>query len=135
VANNIEKALVNYVLAGVGIIALTSTRVYPFSRPQGSELPAITIERVSGGPLHADDGEVGLWSVHMQVDSWAIDYGSAKDIANQLQSRLSAIADVNQSGITFRYVMLDKEQDFREGGGSEATYEHRISQDYIIWYE
>ena len=132
--DNIEKTVLNYILTDSNISLSVGTRVYLFTRPQGSRLPAITIQRVSGGPLAADDGEVGLSSVRMHIDSWGISYGDAKDLAGLVMVRLSATRDVTQSGITLKYAMHDKEKDFRENGANEFSYEYRVMQEYIIWH-
>jgi hypothetical protein len=130
-ADNIEKAVLNYLLADANIAASVSTRIHLFTRPQGSSLPAVVISHTTGGPLYADDGEVGLFNVRLQIDSWALSYGDAKDLASSVMTRLSAVRDVNQSGVTLKYIMHDKEKDFREG---DFSYEYKIMQEYIIVY-
>jgi hypothetical protein len=130
---NVETAVINYLLAGAAITTIVGTRVYPVARPQGSPLPAITVTRISGGPLYADDGEVGLDNARLQVDSWGTTYAAAKDLAMVVGDRLSAVRDVSQSGVTIRYAMLDAEQDLRESGADEYEYLFRTRQDYIVW--
>lgn len=130
---NVETATIAYLLGDSAIGALINTRVYPLARPQGSALPAITLTRISGGPLYADDGEVGLLDARLQIDSYAVTYTAAKDLAAAVANRLSAVRDVVQSGVTLLYGMLDSEQDLRESGTDEFEYLYRVRQDFIIW--
>jgi hypothetical protein len=130
---NVETAVINYLLAGSAVAAIVGTRVYPVTRPQGSSLPAVTVTRISGGPLYADDGEVGLDNARLQVDSWGTTYAAAKDLAAAVGDRLSAVRDISQSGVTIRYAMLDTEQDLREPGTDDYEYLFRTRQDYIVW--
>lgn len=130
-----EEAIVAYLLADSTLSALVSTRVFPLSRLQGSALPAVTYQRISGAPLYADDGEVGLTEARLQVDTWAETYSTAKTAARAVIDRLSAVRDVTQSGVTFRYIMLDDERDFREEGSNAAQYLYRVSMDFLVWLD
>jgi hypothetical protein len=130
-----EKAVISYLLADVATAAVVATRVYPLTRPQGSSLPAITVQCVTRLPGYADDGETGQTNLRLQVVSYGLTYASAKDLAVLVRSRLSAVRDVVQSGVTFRYIMLILEQDLREPGADEVQYLYKVVQDYTIWFE
>lgn len=127
-----EEALIAYLLAASGIAALVSTRVFPHSLLQGSALPAVTVQRISGAPLYADDGEVGLDNPRMQVDCWATTYAGAKTLARAVKSRLSAFYGTT-GGVDFHYILLDNERDDREAGANNAAYIYRVSLDIIVW--
>ena len=129
----VEADLIGYLLADSGVAAIVGTRITPVSRTQGDPLPALTVTRVSGAPLYADEGEVGLTNARIQVDSWGSTYTSAKDLAAAVLTRLSAVQDVLQGSTTFIYITMDNEQDFREGGAGEPEYLFRVSQDFIVW--
>jgi hypothetical protein len=77
-----EEAIIAKLLADSGVAGLTGARVFPGSRPQGSALPAAVLNRISGGPLYADDGEVGLVQARIQIDCWAATYSAAKTRAS-----------------------------------------------------
>jgi hypothetical protein len=78
---------------------------------------------------YADDGETGLTNCRIQVDVYASSYATAKTTAKAVMTRMNSAVDQAVSGVTFRSVTLDSEQDMREG---PLSYEHRVSQDYII---
>ncbi len=130
---DVEIAVINYLLAAATVAAVVVDRIYPLARPQASMLPAATVRRISGGPLYADDGEVGLLDARLQIDSYATTYAAAKDLAKLVSDQLSAVRDVVQSGTTVLYAMLDSEQDLREGGSDEFEYLYRVRQDYRVW--
>lgn len=128
----LETDLLEYLKAGPGVQALVSDRVWPNVRPQGSAYPAVTIQRVSGGRMYADDGEVGLTIARVQVSSWGTSYTDAKGLAFAVAARLSATRDVTQGATTFLYITLENELDLREGGSGQAEYLHQIVTDFDV---
>jgi hypothetical protein len=130
-----EKATIAYLLADTPTAAAVGTRVYPVSRPQGSNLPAIVVQCVTRLPVYADDGESGQTQMRIQVTSYGLTYAAAKDLAALVRARLSAVRDVVQGSVTFRYIMLLLEQDLREPGSDEVQYHYKVVQDYTVWFE
>jgi hypothetical protein len=92
------------------------------------------LTRISGGPLYADEGEVGLEQARIQVDCWDTTYGGAKLVARAVKASLSAYAGV-AGATTFQFIELDMEQDLREGGGNAADYPFRTALDFLVWAE
>lgn len=131
-ATNVDKDLIAYLTADTALQALVGQRVYPVARPQGSARPAVEVSRIYGAPEYADDGEVGLQQARFQVDCWGDDYASAKNTGRAVTARLSAVRDVTQGTTTFLYIMLDNEQDLREGGSGEAEYLFRTLLDFTV---
>jgi hypothetical protein len=129
-----EAAFIALILSDPAVAAIAGSRVFPMSRPQGSVLPAITSTRISGGPLYADEGEVGLEYARIQVDCWASTYGAAKLLAQAVTGRLSGF-EGTIAGKVFQDISLDLEQDLREGGGDAAQYPFRTALDFIVWVE
>jgi hypothetical protein len=103
-----EEAIIARLLADSGVAAIASTRVFPGARPQASALPAIVLNRVSGGPLYADDGEVGLEQGRIQIDCWADTYSGAKLLARAVTACLSAF-DGTVDTKTFEFIELENE--------------------------
>ena len=129
-----EEAVISLLLDDAGVAALVSTRVYPGSRVQGSALPAVVINRVSGAPVYTDDGESGLSQARLQVDCWGTTYSSAKGVARAVKAVLSAYNGAVDDAV-FQNVLLDAERDLREGGGNASEYPFRTGLDFIFWYE
>jgi len=127
-----EADFIALLLADPGVSGIVSDRVRPFAAPQDEVRPSITIQRVSGAPGYADDGEIGLNEARLQVDCWGNTYGAVKDLARFVQLATSAVRDVTQGTTFFVYIMLDNERDFRESGANAAEYLFRTSLDVIV---
>ena len=125
-----EEAIIARLLADAGVAAIVGTRVFPGMRPQGSALPAAVLNRISGGPLYADDGEVGLEQARIQIDCWADTYTAAKKLARAVTACLSAF-DGTVGTTTFEFIELDIERDLQEGGGDAASYPFRTALDFL----
>lgn len=129
-----EEAIIARLLGTSGVAALVGARVYPGSVPQGEAMPAVVINVISGGPLYADDGEVGLDNVRIQIDCWGETYSSAKLLAREVRESLSAFSGTVDE-VTFPYILLDTIRDMREGGGNQTEYLFRTNMDFIVWSE
>ena len=129
-----EEALIARLLADSGVAAVVGTRVFPGARPQASALPAIVLNRISGGPEYADDGEVGLEQGRIQIDCWAATYSEAKLLARAVTACLSAF-EGTVGGTTFQFIALDIERDLREGGSNADAYPFRTALDFLVWAE
>jgi hypothetical protein len=126
-----EEAIIIRLLADGGVAAIVATRVFPGSRPQGSELPALVLNRISGGPLYADDGEVGLEQGRIQIDCWAATYTEAKLLARAVTASLSAF-DGTVGTTVFEFIELENERDLREGGAGSSDYPFRTALDFMV---
>lgn len=122
-----EELLRARLAASSPLAVLVGSRIQWGLREQASGLPAVTLFKVSGGPLYSDEGEVGLDEHRVQVDCWAESYGDATAVAREVREQLSGYHDAN-----FRYISLDAQRDLTEGGANQAVYEYRISMDFII---
>lgn len=127
-----EGALIDLLLNDGPIAAVVSNRVFPGRRPQGALYPSIVMTRISGAPQYADDGEIGLQNARVQIDSQALDYTTAKDLAQLVRARLSAHSGVH-AGVDFSYIMLDEERDLPETGANVPEYPVRVAMDFIVW--
>lgn len=125
-----EEAIIARLLADTGVAAIAGARVFPGMRPQGSALPAAVLNRISGGPLYADDGEVGLEQARIQIDCWAETYTGAKKLARAVTACLSAFEGMVGT-TTFEFIELDIERDLQEGGGDAASYPFRTALDFL----
>jgi uncharacterized protein DUF3168 len=129
-----EEAIIAKLLADGGVSGIVGARVFPGSRPQGSALPALVLNRISGGPEYADDGEVGLEQARIQIDCWAATYAGAKLLARAAAAALSAF-EGTVGATTFQWIELDIERDLREGGGDATDYPFRTALDFLVWAE
>ncbi len=79
--------------SGAVTALVPATRITPLQRPQGSAIPAITLQRISTAPFNnfVDDG--GLDSNLVQIDYYGDDYTALKTIADTCRTTLYA-ADI-----------------------------------------
>jgi hypothetical protein len=121
------------ILSAPAIVALVADRVTPGKMTQGAPRPAIVVNKISGAPEYADDGEIGIEASRVQVDCWGDTYTDAKLLSRLVRAEFSAFCGVVGS-TDFRFVMLDDERDLAEGGTNAAKYPTRVSLDFIAWH-
>lgn len=85
----IEEAIYSYLSTHAGLIALTSTRIYPMALPYNPIMPAVTYQRVSTAPLQMF-GSTAKTTARFQVTAWATTYLSAREVAAQIVTALDA---------------------------------------------
>jgi hypothetical protein len=129
----VEEAIITRLLDDAGVSALVAARVFGGRRPQGSDLPSITLTRVAGSPVYVDEGEAGLSKSRIQVDCWGNTYSSAKLVARAAIEALSAFHGTID-GQKVENLLLDAERDLSESGSNVAEYLFRTSLDFFVIY-
>ncbi|MDZ7906335.1 MAG: DUF3168 domain-containing protein [Cypionkella sp.] len=122
-----EEAFRARLLASSGVTALCGTRIDWGSRAQGALLPAIALHGISGAENYHLKGPDGLLQARVQVDCWAMSYGSAKALSRAVLASLSGYRGGN-----FRGVFHEATRDDRESGTNEATRPFRTSLDFNV---
>lgn len=132
----IEAAVRTRLLAVAGVSALVSTRAYPVILPQvrdtTTELPAITIQRISEERSGVFAGPSGIPGTLVQIDAWAMTYLGVKELGKQIRFALDGYrgATGGTEGETVSAAILEQERDEYE----PDTKYHRCSQDYRVWW-
>jgi len=116
------------------VVAISGDRVYPGFLPQNAKLPAITVERISGGRDIVMGGISGLEHPRMQITSWASTYEAAKALAEEV--RLVTDAHSGAMGAeTIRAVIIQDESDaIVMSPQLEGRRIYGVRQDYDIWH-
>lgn len=128
-----EKAVIQLLLGSSTVTNLVGNKVFPQSIEQGVKIPALVVTRISGAPLYADDGEVGLSSPRIQIDCYAKTYTETKALADIVRTLLSAF-DGTVGGTVIQFATLEDERDDREAA-TASEFPFRIIQDFIVWIE
>ncbi len=102
----VETGIINLLLAASGVAALVSDRVRYVELGQRETLPAIAVTRISGGPEYAQDGDIGLQRVRIQVDCYAERPTEAKNVGAAVVAALSGVVDTDSAGVTFKLIEL-----------------------------
>lgn len=127
-----EEDLVALLLADAGLTALVGTRIKWLLRPQGSALPAITLQLAAGGRDYHFGGRSDLSGPLIQMDVWAATFASMKAVERALLTALDAITAAPFQGA---FVESEREttetQDGPDATGSTTFY--RASKDVRVW--
>jgi len=116
------ETLLNTILTGNSTVTrLVNTRIYPLVMPQSPTLPAVTYQRVNANPVNTLSGYSGLMNPHITVNSFATDYGQAKEIANAIHVAMNAAT-------TMRTILTNE----MDGWEPDANL-FVVSQDFSCW--
>lgn len=117
-----------------GTVAAITTRVQPIRINQVGELPAITYQLISTSPVNHATGTTDTTEARIQIDCWASTYDGSKTLADAARGALSGVAD-DSGDPQISMSHLVGEQDLPESPDpGEDTIIHRVSQDYLVWY-
>ena len=130
----LEVALYNYLSTYAGLIALTSTRIYPNVLPQSPTYPAVTFEMISGPRVHAMGSDPGLTFPRYEFTCWGSTKASARAVALQiidaLQDKTGTIGGTG--GVTIQRIFLEDESD---GESDPILSRYARIVEFIIWAE
>jgi hypothetical protein len=110
------------------LTAQVENRIYWMDRPQGTPLPAVTLQVVSEGREQHMKGFSSLSSVRLQADIWAAVYSQARTIAEEVIA--ATVPSTTQDGVFFERAFVAGLRDM--GERVETKYIHRVSVDFII---
>jgi hypothetical protein len=128
-----EEDLRSQLLGNAGLAALVSRRITWVTRPQGSELPAVVLQMVSGGRDYTTQGIMPLTGALVQIDCWGGSYQSAKLLSRAVIAALETLAT------PFQGAFVENERDsFERGDGPKTTTGpsdyYRSSLDVRVWH-
>jgi hypothetical protein len=93
----------------VAAATAAGARVYWVERPQGSDLPSITLQTISGDRPQTYDGFQGWRETRVQADAWGTSYGEATGIREALIAAAAVLETVN--GVRFDRTEFENERD------------------------
>jgi len=120
------EADLNAHLAGdAGVAQVVGERIWPQIRPEtDTALPAITTLIVDTVPSNdLDNGDGSLLNKRVQIDVWAEDYDSARNLAELVRTRMKTSATNFSS-------LMNSDQDLYE----QETKLFRVLMDFSCWY-
>lgn len=126
-----EEALRSRFLADGAVAALVGTRVTWIDRPQGSGLPAVTLQKITPGRDYTYGGASGSSSPMVQADCWGGTYAEAKALERAVIAMAERRAVVG--GVKFAPSFVEAARDMAPEdlpGGGKA---YRVSIDLIVW--
>jgi len=132
---SILTAVYSHLAADAGVIAITSTRIYPSTAPTSASLPYITYHQIRCDHPHHLTSAAGLADEGIQIDCWDDGALGAEALAAAVREGMDGFCGamgtlaakgvhLHDEGMDF----FDKLQSGREGG----TYRKRM--DFRIWH-
>lgn len=117
--------------AVTGVTDLVGTRIYGGQAPQNPTAPYVVYQEISQHRPSAMGADVGKVRARVQVDSRAVTYKGAKQLANAVQVALQRYSGTSAS-IEVSAVFLD--DDSGEDSYEEEVEMYRVRQTYLIWH-
>lgn len=126
-----EEAFLARLRADAALATIVGTRVVWIERPQGSALPAVTLQVISPGRDYTYAGADGTANPRVQADCWGRTYLEAKLVSRAMIAAVEQRATMG--GINFAPAFIDGARDMatEELPGGEKVY--RVSLDIIVW--
>lgn len=126
-----QGALRARLLAAAPVTTLVGQRVYWVDRPQSAALPAIVLQTISDPRPQHLKGFEELRETRVQLDTFALTYAQAKEIA---EAAIAAIVPEHTgNGIIFNRALVESVRDL--GEQTATQFVHRTSVDLIMWWQ
>lgn len=124
-----QAALRARLIAAAPLTALVGQRVYWVDRPQGSALPAVTLQTVADARNQHLKGFDSIQPARVQIDIWALNYATARSVAEAVLA--AAIPAATQGGVKFARAMVElPPRDLIERTDTQTIF--RVSTDLIF---
>lgn len=136
----IEEGLRAHLRLHPGVSPLTGNRVYPVALPDGVELPAISLLRVSGPRDLTQNGANGKANPRFQVDVWGDHQSEVKAVSAQIRKALHGFRGVMGGGadaVPVGMVRFVNELDIPEAfdPDEDDTRMYHTALDFLIWHD
>ena len=96
----IEAKMVDILLADAGVAAIVGTRIFPVVIRQTVAFPSVTYRRLPGGErTYSLSGRAGMTTVSVALYAWALDYATARNLADQVRDALDAYTSNTSTNI------------------------------------
>jgi len=120
-------AAIRQILIADSTVKAITARCYPVTLPQNPEYPLMLYSKVAGPREHSLQGPVGMAKPRYQIESWALTYDEAKDLAAAIRGALDGYRGT-VSGCVIGSCLMVGEWDRYE---SEVKC-HRVITDFSI---
>lgn len=129
----IHEAVRALLIADSTISGIVSTGIYPLIAPQGSSLPCIVYQRISGPRISAHDGPSGLARPRYQYTCIAATYAAAKALANAVREVLDGYSGTT-NGVQIETILIENEMDVYNFETDERASSYSVIIDCVIWH-
>jgi hypothetical protein len=133
-ADKIEEALFDLLRWNAGVLAITSSRIYPQIVPQGTVYPAIRYNQISGIREHTTSDTVNMVTSRFQIDCYGTTHSGARTLADAVRALLDNYHGTVGSVVIQCVHLIDENDFFEETIGVDQLRRYGKTQDYQIWY-
>lgn len=132
-----EQSLSAVLVADPAVASLVGTRVYPVIAPAAADLPFVTWRRSGVQRQHTLSGPMGMPTVILSIDAYAVTYEAVRDLADRIRLALDGYGGALSDSVVVQHVSLDNESDgFIQLAGGDLPPVYSVTQTYsIIWQE
>lgn len=120
-AVDFETVLLRLLLDDADLAALVGKKVFALVIPQGTKLPCVSFQRISGEPANCLDGHSGLENITLQVDAWGRTYAEAKQVAKAIRAAMPPAGDPISSQLQADHDQYEPDEKY-----------FRVSMDYAV---
>jgi hypothetical protein len=132
-----EQGLATVLVSDPAVAAVVGQRVYPVIAPAAADLPFITWRRSGVQRSHTLGGPMGMPTVVMSVDLYAVTYEAVRELADRIRRALDGYGGSPSDSVVVDNVSLDNESDgFIQLAGGDLPPVYSVTQTYsIMWQE
>lgn len=110
---NLMESLIAYLLIEPTITAIVGNRITPAPMPQGSTLPALTVEKISPRVReYSHSGDSNLNMTRLQFRPWANSYSQAQAVITALTALFSGKRLSLPGGLVIQASFIENDIDF-----------------------
>ena len=104
----VEHAIRTLLVDDGGVAALVGSRVFPIQRPQGTALPAIVYQQISGVRNHNLAGPIGYVESRFQIVAWSATLEGARSLSDAVREAVDGYDGTSESVVIDHIFMLDE---------------------------
>ena len=131
-----EQAVATALLQDPAVALAVGDRIYPVLAPATADIPFVTWRRQAVQRSQTLSGPMGLPTVVLAIDCYALTYEAVRDLADKIRRVLDGWGET-KLGIEVEHVSLDTESDgFVQLAGGDAPPVYSVTMTFsIMWQE
>jgi hypothetical protein len=130
----VEKAIRSILIDDGAVSALVGDRVFPVVRREGSVLPAIVYQQISGVRDHVFAGPSGFVEARFQINCWAETYEGADALADAVRIVMDAYHGTKESVVIQCIHLIDEGDMPVLSAENEELSFHGKRLDFMVWF-
>jgi hypothetical protein len=131
----VEKAIRSILIDDGDVGALVGDRVFPIVRRDGSALPAIVYQQISGVRDQMLSGPSGFVEARFQINCWAETYEGADELAEAVRGALDGYNGTKESVVIQCVHLLDEGDMPSLIADNESFNFHGKRLDFMVWFD